>query len=190
MVLHVSLLRCVLPISSRSRVVHIRQGVHHVFQRRVRLHSHPPPCKDPFSPRCSCRFHVDYMAVSTLKEGLSSDENDFSSVEDDTSSDEVNADATNLNTAYVSLPPVVLYPSIMDYSVLALQQHCQKSKWYIRGKIFSSYHSCSSNVKRSHSPSLSFPRQASAGSSCPAHTTRTASASRSPCKRWPIACRH
>ena len=48
------------------------------------------------------------MAVSTLKEGLSSDENDFSSVEDDTSSDEVNADATNLNTAYVSLPPVVL----------------------------------------------------------------------------------
>ena len=76
------------------------------------------------------------MAVSTLKEGLSSDENDFSSVEDDTSSDEVNADATNLNTAYVSLPPVVLYPSIMDYSVLALQQHCQNQSGISEAKYF------------------------------------------------------
>jgi len=68
------------------------------------------------------------MAVSTLKEGLSSDENDFSLVEGDVSSDGVNADTTNLNTAYVSLPPALLYSSIMDYLVLVFQQLCQKSK--------------------------------------------------------------
>jgi hypothetical protein len=65
------------------------------------------------------------MAISTLKEGLSSDENDFSLVEDGVSSD---VDATNLNTAYVSLPAVLLYLFIMDYLVLAFQQLCQKSK--------------------------------------------------------------
>lgn len=70
---------------------------------------------------------MDYKAVSTLKEGLSSDENDFSVVEDDFSSDQVNVNAANLNTAYVSLSPVSLYSSIMDYLVIVLQKLYQKA---------------------------------------------------------------